>query len=303
MKNTVIQIIGLFLFIAGVCGQTEHTIIIDERIIHLKTFGKGTPILIINGGPGMNSNGFSSLAKALGEDYQAIIYDQRGTGRSTLLKIDTSTITLDLMVEDIETIRQYMGFEKWVVFGHSFGGMLASYYATKHPQVIKGIILSSSGGLDLQLLNNLDIRSRLTNQQIDSLNFWSARISEGDTSYHARYRRGMNLAPAYLHDTTFVPMVAHRLTQSNMEINRLVWRNMRTMEFDCKEELRKFNKPVLIIQGEQDLLDKDIAHTAHEVLSGSKLVFLPSCAHYGWLEQPEKYFSEIHDFMKQISDG
>lgn len=302
MKQWKYVILALLFFVNAGLAQKSFDIQDGNNIIHVRIFGEGTPILIINGGPGMNSNGFASLAGTLAKDYQAIIYDQRGTGDSFIPIVNDSTITLDLMIADIEKIRQFLGFEEWVVLGHSFGGMLASYYAAKHPEAVSGLILSSSGGLDLQLLNDLNLRSRLTNLQVDSLNFWSSRISEGDTSYHARYRRGMNLAPAYLHDTTFIPIVAHRLTQSNMEINRLVWRNMRTIEFDCKDELRDFTKPVLIIQGEQDVLDPSVAYTAHKVLSESKLVFLPSCAHYGWLEQPDMYFSEIHGFMKQLGD-
>ncbi|MCB0663128.1 MAG: hypothetical protein KDC24_10335, partial [Saprospiraceae bacterium] len=57
----------------------------SNRTISYKTFGEGKPILIINGGPGMNSNGFQFMAEkiaALG--YQTILFDQRGTGGSIL---------------------------------------------------------------------------------------------------------------------------------------------------------------------------------------------------------------------------
>ena len=121
----------------------------------------------------MNSNGFASLAQVLAEDYQAILYDQRGTGKSILRSINAEHLTLDKMVKDIEQIRSHLGIESWVVLGHSFGGMLASYYATLNPERVKAMILSSSGGLDLQLFESLDIRSHLTMEQQDSLQYWS----------------------------------------------------------------------------------------------------------------------------------
>ena len=65
----------------------------DGSKTYYKTFGKGEPLLIINGGPGMNSNGFEDMAKTLGENQQTIIYDQRGTGKSKLSKLDSKSIS------------------------------------------------------------------------------------------------------------------------------------------------------------------------------------------------------------------
>ena len=81
---------------------------------------------------------------------------------SEMSTINNSTVTLDKMVADIEAIRNHLKIQQWVVMGHSFGGMMASYYATKHPENIQGIIFSSSGGVDMSLFSGLSIRSKLT---------------------------------------------------------------------------------------------------------------------------------------------
>src|SRR5678810_1381276 len=73
--------------------------------IYYRTFGTGTPILIINGGPGLNSDGFVDLAKTLSAQNQTIVYDQRGTGKS-VMQIDASSITMELMIDDIENLRK-----------------------------------------------------------------------------------------------------------------------------------------------------------------------------------------------------
>lgn len=112
---------------------------------HYEVYGTGTPLLIINGGPGMNSIGFRPLAKQLGKKYKAIIYDQRGTGKSSIENPDSENVTLDLMIQDIEELRKELKIDHWFVLCHSFGGMLGSYYATKHPESIQGLILSASG--------------------------------------------------------------------------------------------------------------------------------------------------------------
>lgn len=281
-------------------SQTAFNIVSKNLTIHGTTYGSGEPILIINGGPGMNSEGFSALAQELGKTNLAILYDQRGTGQSTISEVSTKTMTMDLMVEDIETIRKHFGFEQWIVLGHSFGGMLASFYLKKHPECIKSLILSGSGGFDLSITRNLNLTSRLSATERDSLNYWTRRISQGDTTYQARYNRGYYLAPAYVYNRKHAPIIAERLTQGNSTINSMLWQNIRAIDFDCSEAYKNFTRPVLIIQGKQDVMGDTIANEAHKLLSNSQLVFIDKCAHYGWLEQPEQYFSTIYQFLKSI---
>jgi proline iminopeptidase len=267
--------------------------------IYYRIFGTGTPILIINGGPGLNSDGFVELAKTLSAHHQTIIYDQRGTGKSTMQQIDASTITMQLMIDDIENLRKHLKIERWIVLGHSFGGMLASYYATLFPNKITAMILSSSGGIDLDLLSYVskNINARLTPQQLDSANYWSQKIASGDTSYFARTHRANALANAYVLDKKYVPQIAERLTHSNQDINNLVWQDMRKIHFNCAPKLSTFDKPVLIIQGRQDIIEQRTSQMANKILKNSKLVILDHCVHYGWLDNRNAYLSEVEKFI------
>ena len=265
--------------------------------IFYRTFGHGDPLLIINGGPGMSSEGFIPLAQGLSKNRKSILFDQRGTGKSIIDNPSEENVTMDLMVADMEALRTHLRLENWVVMGHSFGGMLASYYTTKHPNRVAALILSSSGGVDMSLFEYLNINSRLTKEQQDSLIYWNKRIEEGDNSYQALLGRGRALAPAYLYDKTHVPVISKRLTQGNWDINGLVFANMRAINFDCKESLKSFSNPTLIVQGKQDIVDLSTANLAKEVLPQSKLVLLDQCGHYGWLEQREEYFRILEQFL------
>lgn len=271
----------------------------DSSQTYYKIFGKDAPILIINGGPGMNSNGFEPMAKILAEKHQTIIYDQRGTGKSTLKELNDKTISLKLMVDDIESLRKHLKIKKWTILGHSFGGMLASYYATIYPNSIDKLILSSSGGVDLSLLKggNL-IEAGLSKTEKDSLNYWNDKIEKGDTTYTARIGRGRAMAPAYVYDRKFVPIIAERLTQGNSTINSLLWGDMQKTNFDCKDELKSFQKPVLIIQGKEDIISPAIGEISLKAFPNSKMVLLENCKHYGWLDAKEKYFNTIESFLK-----
>ena len=282
-------------------GQNEGIIKNGEANIHYRTFGKGLPILIINGGPGMNSDGFAGLAAQLAKDYETIIYDQRGTGKSTIENPDSTNITMKLLVEDIEVLRKHLNIDRWVILGHSFGGMLASYYATFYPEHIKGMILSSSGGIDLGLLNNVgnNINSKLTKKELDAVKYWGNKIENGDTSHYAKLQRGKALANAYVYNKKNIPAIAERLTQSKPLITDLVWEDLQRIKFDCSEELSSFDKPVLIIQGKQDIVPESIAKKEHQVLKNSKLVLLDKCVHYGWLDRPDEYFNNVNKFIQK----
>ncbi len=290
-----------FLFISTVCAAQNEGFVksTDATQIYFRTFGSGQPLLIINGGPGMNSNGFENVARKLSEHYRTIIYDQRGTGKSVLSVLDSTTITMDLMIADMESLRKFFKLDRWSVLGHSFGGMVASYYATKYPEHIDKMILSSSGGIDLGLLSYVNdaISSKLSPEEKDSLKYWNDKLNDGDTTFAARLGRGRALAPAYLQNRKFIPVLALRLTQGNGDINGLIWADLQRINYDCTEKLKSFDRPVLIIQGKQDIINADTAERAHKVLKNSRFVLMDHCGHYGWLDNEEVYFKEVNSFL------
>ncbi len=302
-KNlNVFSLICLLFYFSGYSQESEF-VKIEGGKLHYKIYGSGQPVLIINGGPGMNSDGFSSLAELLSDDYMAILFDQRGTGQSELQEVDSKTVTMDLMLQDIEALRIHLKIEEWVILGHSFGGFLAQYYAVFHPDRIKGMILSGSGGIDLEIFDYIggNRNARLSKTEEDSLSYWQNQIKNGDNTYVAKYNKGRFLAPAYLYGRENIPQIAHRLTQGNSKIRNLVISDLRRINYDCKETLKNFEKPVLIIQGRQDIVGDGTAYKAYMVLKNSSLKFLNECGHYGWLDQKEKYIKEVKTFINRES--
>lgn len=295
----------LFLFIFFLCfslvgnDQKRYTISQNSKLAY-QVFGKGFPVLIINGGPGFSSEGFASLAKILSENNTTIIYDQRGTGDSGPEQVNADNISIELMVEDIENLRKSFGFDNWVILGHSFGGMLAYAYAAKYPERVKAMIQSHSRGMDLELLRSLPITSRLSQPQRDSLAYYSAQIREGDTTHATALKRGRILAKAYLFNQKHVPEIAERLTQGNSQVNSLVWADMRQNGFDTRFQMMDFSKPVLILNGEDEAVLTSISKKAHEILPNSKLVIMKNCGHYGWLDRPDVYLRGEKIFEKEF---
>jgi len=100
---------------------------------------QGKPVVVLHGGPGGGCDGWYRQffdPKA----YRIVLFDQRGSGKSTPHANLEHNTTWDL-VEDIEKIRLHLKIDKWVVFGGSWGSTLALAYAETHPQVVKALIL------------------------------------------------------------------------------------------------------------------------------------------------------------------
>lgn len=100
---------------------------------------EGTPVVFLHGGPGAGATPthrrfFDPTA------WRIIIFDQRGAGRSQPLG-ETRNNTTELLIQDIETLRQQRKIERWHVFGGSWGSTLAIAYAETHPGRVLGLIL------------------------------------------------------------------------------------------------------------------------------------------------------------------
>lgn len=293
------RLVFLLLFPLLTFAQTDEIIDSGQAKLHFRTFGTGKPLLIINGGPGMNSEGFAAMATEISKmGYQTLIYDQRGTGKSSVTA-NSKNISMDLMAEDLENLRRYLKIEKWSILGHSFGGILAAHYASLHPDHIEKIIFSSSGGVDLKFVSYLQqrIAVNLTQIQKDSLDYFQRKRDKGDLSASTLKSRAKYLAYAYVYDKTKAPVIANRLIQINFEINALVIQDLQRMHFNCSKKFGHFKQPILVMQGENDIITTETAKEIAKAFPNSKLVLMPHCGHYGWLDTPEVYYQSIENFL------
>jgi len=99
----------------------------------------GIPAVFLHGGPGAGSTP-KHRRFFDPEAYRIIVYDQRGAGRSTPLGELRDNTTAHL-IADLENLRRYLGVERWLVFGGSWGSTLAIAYAEAHPERCLGLIL------------------------------------------------------------------------------------------------------------------------------------------------------------------
>lgn len=136
--------------------QSESLPVTSVHSLYVEQSGNptGFPVLFLHGGPGSQTRP-EHRRYFDPEFYRAILFDQRGCGRSTPAGCTDENTTWHL-VEDIEAIRRKLGINKWLLFGGSWGSTLALAYATTCPQhvaglILRGVFLASRSELDWYL--------------------------------------------------------------------------------------------------------------------------------------------------------
>ena len=123
---------------------SEQLAVGDGHEIYVETVGRadGIPAVYLHGGPG---SGCQADHRRLfdPERFHAVLFDQRGAGRSRP-KGRRQDNTLPHLIADMETIRDKLGFSRWMIVGGSWGATLALAYAQAHPSRVSGMILRAT---------------------------------------------------------------------------------------------------------------------------------------------------------------
>jgi proline iminopeptidase len=128
--------------------ESGHLAVSDGNSVYWETIGNpaGLPVVYLHGGPGAGCT--VGMRRFFDPTvFRAVLFDQRGCGRSTPRADDSatdlSTNTTDHLIVDIERLREHLGIESWVVAGASWGVALGLAYAQAHPDRVIGMALGA----------------------------------------------------------------------------------------------------------------------------------------------------------------
>jgi proline iminopeptidase len=122
----------------------------DRNRIYWETCGNpaGMPALVLHGGPGSGCS--TSMRRYFDpQAYRIVLFDQRNCGRSTphasdpAVRLDGNTT--GQLLADIERLRQHLGIPSWLIFGWSWGSVLALAYAERHTDRVRAAVLTGVG--------------------------------------------------------------------------------------------------------------------------------------------------------------
>lgn len=141
MKKLIIILIILASVNAKAADSSFVLKTTDNVSLYVEVSGKGKPCVFVHGGPGSNAYYYQAFQQGgpIEDKVQMIYYDQRGSGRSS--SPANKDFSLSRMEKDLEEIRQHLGFKKWAVMGHSFGGIIITNYAHDYPSSVASLLL------------------------------------------------------------------------------------------------------------------------------------------------------------------
>jgi len=96
-------------------------------------------VVFLHGGPGLSVGDGGYAMRPLAEQHMLILYDQRGGGRSDLVK-DPKLLAADADVRDLDALRQHFGINKMNLIGLAWGSGLAALYTEPHPESVSKIV-------------------------------------------------------------------------------------------------------------------------------------------------------------------
>ena len=276
--------------------------------LYYRIDGQGADTLVvIHGGPGMDSGYMIADFEPLAQKYKLLFYDQRGGGRSTLPK-DTSRLHITDHITDLEALRQHFGFEKLKLVAHSFGPALAASYAITHPGRVERMVflgpIPPMGAGFWQRFGET-INRRLTPSEQKELGVQYEAIVEGpDTKEACRKFWDIALKPR-LAAGRKVSIIKGDCCAASTEAIRygMGITNAVTVasmgDWDYRPELPLVKAPTLILHGEEEAIPLDMVEEWVKAMPNARLIKVPRAAHFPYVERPDVVWPAVEAFFER----
>jgi len=276
---------------------------INGTQLFYKIIGKGTPIVILHGGPGLDHSYLLPQMAELAKTHRLIFFDQRASGKSSV-DSDTNSMTMKNLVEDVEGIRKAFKLGKMNLMGHSWGGLLAMFYAIRFPNNLKSLMIVNTTPASSEIRNaSFKIMSERTSKE-DSIA--QAAIMQSD-DFKQRKPEAMSKFFRILFRGTFAnKKLADELTltfppdqAARSKMMSYLSKDTTIATYDIHPKLAVIKCQALIVGADYDQVPPEANERIHQSIKNSKLVVLKECGHFPYIEQPKEFFSTVRNFVKK----
>lgn len=275
----------------------------ENADLFCKMMGSGKPLIVLHGGAGYLTHEYLlPHLEPLSQDNLVVFYDQRGLGKSTG-ELTTEQINLKTYVNDIESIRKFLGVKKVSLLGHSWGGLLAMHYALSYPESVDRIILTNSM---VASSNDVGLFFAELSKRIAPYQNEIKELESGELFQEGNPETVAHVSELYFQTYMYNPENVKKIKLWKSQKENLngakVWeifKNQVFMQpFDILSEIKMIKCPTLIIHGNEDVLPLASSEHIHDAIGTSELVKIDQCGHFPFVEQPESFFKAIETFLK-----
>jgi proline iminopeptidase len=289
-------------------SRTQGYIDVGAGNVWYESAGVGDrTLLLLHGGPGGNSEDLRPFLDLADEGFRVVRYDQLGSWRSDKPD-DLMLWQVPRFVAEVERVRQALDLGRMHLLGQSWGVFLAIEYALHHGQHLRSLILASGAASTRECVAGMNAWRAELPQETQAL--LRRHESAGDYD-HPEYLAAMDvlyqrhfcrmspypepLAEAMKHMATPVYMTMWGPNEFTCTGNLLEW--------DRTDRLGEITVPTLITVGEFDEVHPSCARTLNQGIPGSRLEIFAGCGHHAELEDPERYWEILREFLDEADSA
>jgi proline iminopeptidase len=263
----------------------------------------GTPLLCLHGGPGMPHDYLEPLA-ALSDERPVIFYDQLGCGRSPAA--GNVEWTVDRFVEELAAVRSHLGLTEVVIFGNSWGGMLAIRYMLDRPAGVRALILSSAPpSVSQWLADAARLRSDLPPSVQEVL-----RIHEAGGHYACPEYQGAvaEFYRRHLCRTSPWPECMERTFEGmGGDVYMAMWGPSEfgpvpgvLRDWEMLDRLSEIGVPTLVTCGRYDEASPEHMQMLAAGIPGAELTIFEASSHTAFVEETSIYLARLRTFLQTV---
>ena len=273
-------------------SQVSDTQLFFERL------GKGQPMLMMHGGLGLDHTYFRPWLDKLSEQVELIYYDHLGNGRSSRLD-NMEVITHETWTADADALRAQLGFDKIILFGHSYGGFLAQEYALRFSSHLKGLILCSTAPvMDYIPVIQANAAARGTSDALAALGEAFGRPMRDDSDFRSIW---MRLLPMYFkrYDARIGKVMDEMTSYSAAAWNH---GNADCLpKFNSLARLKEITVPTLVLGGADDYITPpEQVRRIHAGLPNTEIAIFEESGHFPFIEETGKFVKTVRDWIIKL---
>ena len=272
-----------------------------------KQIGNGrVKVLLLHGGPGFSHDYLEAMESFLPEAGVTLYYyDQLGCGNSDRPD-DPSLWTLSRYVEEVEDVRIGLNLDRFVLYGHSWGGILAIEYALNYQQYLRGLVISNmAAGMQAYLKRTAALKLELPPASLARLQALEAKEDYDSPEYEKIMME--ELYPKMLCRTKPWPESVDRAFRlSNEKIYNqmqgksefLVTGNLK--DWERWDRLHEIKVKTLTIGAQHDEMDPDDMTKMATLMPNARSVICPNGSHLCMWDDQEFYFRHLIEFLHSV---
>ncbi len=281
-------------------GDEEGMLAVNGTNLYYHAIGKGEPVIIIHGGPVLDQSYMIDHFNDLAKNYRLIFFDQRACGKSSA-DVDTTSMTMKILIDDIDQFRQNLGLDQVHILGHSWGGMLAAKYAIEYPLKVKSLVLCDAMAPSFRLWNEEEQVVAQRTSAYDSLLEEQIKSQEGFKNQEVKWVDSLMKVSfkSQFVDTSKLSLLKIRLPQDYFKRSKIFEHiGPELFAFDLTTQLEKITAPTLVIYGDQEPAKEISAPVYKNGIANSKLVIIPNSGHFPFIEQPVRFNNAVNLFWQ-----